>query len=122
MNDTEWIVAKEYITAMFGKGIVMTADNKEAFPRLPLYGFFDFKSLVFNSQGVNFQFVGVHLKSQMSDRTPQRRLAAEKLAYWLEKEASNKDADTVIMADQNTNIHLSSSLKKISHFPMQTKK
>jgi predicted extracellular nuclease len=45
--------------------------------------------------------VGVHLKSQMGDGGSQRRTAAEKLCWWLEKEADEVDADTIIIGDWN---------------------
>jgi hypothetical protein len=40
MYDLDWIRAKDSITELFGKNSVVTADGKDAFPRLPLYSYF----------------------------------------------------------------------------------
>lgn len=101
MYDTEWVRTKDSVVELFGKGAVKTGDNKEVFPRLPLYGYFLAKSPNPDESGFTFQLVGVHLKSQVGGGSSQRRTAAEKLAYWLEKEANDIDADTVIIGDWN---------------------
>jgi endonuclease/exonuclease/phosphatase family metal-dependent hydrolase len=101
MYDTDWVRAKDNIGELFGKGEVKTGDNKDAFPRLPLRGYFQCKSTQPDQDGFSFQLVGVHLKSQMNGGGSQRRTAAEKLCWWLEKEASDVDADTIIMGDWN---------------------
>jgi endonuclease/exonuclease/phosphatase family metal-dependent hydrolase len=101
MYDTEWIRTKDEISELFGKGTVKTGDNKDVFPRLPLYSYFLAKSSVASKSGFSFQMLGVHLKSQMGDGSSQRRIAAEKLAHWLEKEANDVDSDTIIMGDWN---------------------
>ncbi len=101
MYDTEWIRTKDDIVELFGKGNVKTGDNKDVFPRLPLYGYFISKSSIAARSGFSFQMLGVHLKSQMGDGSSQRRIAAEKLAHWLEKEANDVDSDTIIMGDWN---------------------
>lgn len=99
--DLEWIRSKDDIVELFGKGAVKTGDNKDVFPRLPLKGYFLAKSIDPKKTGFTFQLVGVHLKSQMGGGGSQRRMAAEKLAYWLEKEANDVDADTIIIGDWN---------------------
>jgi endonuclease/exonuclease/phosphatase family metal-dependent hydrolase len=101
MYDTEWVRTKDDVSELFGKGVVKTGDNKEVFPRLPLYSYFLAKSSNASKSGFSFQMLGVHLKSQMGDGSSQRRIAAEKLAHWLEKEANDVDADTIIMGDWN---------------------
>jgi hypothetical protein len=101
MYDTQWIRAKDDIVELFGKGQVKTGDNKDAFPRLPFKGYFVAKSPNPGKSGFSFQLVGVHLKSQMGDGGSQRRTASEKLCWWLEKEASEIDADTIIIGDWN---------------------
>lgn len=101
MYDTEWVRAKDEIVELFGKGAVKTGDNKDAFPRLPFYGYFLAKSPNPDESGFTFQLVGVHLKSQVGGGNTQRIIAAEKLAWWLEKEANDVDADTIIIGDWN---------------------
>jgi predicted extracellular nuclease len=101
LYDLEWIRSKDEIEELFGKGKVKTGDNKEVFPRLPLKGYFLARSVDPKKSGFTFQLVGVHMKSQMGDGSSQRRMAGEKLAYWLEKEASDIDADTIIIGDWN---------------------
>jgi endonuclease/exonuclease/phosphatase family metal-dependent hydrolase len=101
MYDTQWIRAKDNIVELFGKGQVKTGDNKDAFPRLPFRGYFLAKSPDPSKSGFSFQLVGVHLKSQMGDGSSQRRTASEKLCWWIEKEADEVDADTIIIGDWN---------------------
>lgn len=101
MYDTEWIKAKDELSELFGKGAVMTVENQDAFPRLPLHGYFEAKSPIASNPGFTFQLTGVHLKSQMNDGSIQRRLSAEKLAYWLKKDANELDSDVIIMGDFN---------------------
>lgn len=101
MYDTEWIRAKDDITELFGKGSVKTGDNKEVFPRLPLKGYFLAKSTNPANSGFTFQLVGLHLKSQVGGGSSQRRMGAEKLAWWLQKEANDLDADTIMIGDWN---------------------
>lgn len=101
MYDTQWVRAKDTVEELFEKGEVKTGDNKDAFPRLPLCGYFQAKSPDSRKSGFSFQLVGVHLKSQMGGGNSQRRTAAEKLCWWLEKEASDIDSDTIIMGDWN---------------------
>lgn len=101
MYDTAWVRAKDNILELFGKGEVKTGDNKDAFPRLPLCGYFQAKSPDPSKSGFSFQLVGVHLKSQMNDGSSQRRTAAEKLCWWLDHVATDVDSDTIIMGDWN---------------------
>lgn len=100
MYDTEWVRAKDSIAELFGKGAVRTGNNKDAFPRLPLYGYFLTKSAN-RDIGFTFQLVGVHLKSQVGGGNTQRIMAAEKLVDWLEKESIDVDSDTIIIGDWN---------------------
>ena len=44
MYDMDWISAKDDIVELFGRGSVMTGEGKDAFPRLPLWGYFLCKS------------------------------------------------------------------------------
>lgn len=106
MWDMEWIRSKDDTNELFGKKSVMTPSGKDAFPRLPLWGYFYAKSLIGNARGIDFQLVGVHLKSQMDqsgdgDDDLQRKLSASTLANWLTKDASAYDADTIILGDWN---------------------
>lgn len=101
MYDTEWIKPKDDIQELFGKGTIKTGDNKEVFPRLPLWGYFTVKNQVMSKIGFTFQLVGLHLKSQMGGGGSQRRTAADKLVYWLEKEANDLDSHTIMIGDWN---------------------
>jgi endonuclease/exonuclease/phosphatase family metal-dependent hydrolase len=101
MWDTDWIRAKDDIKELFSKGEILTGDNKDVFPRLPLWGHFLSKSLDTNKNGFTFQLVGLHLKSQMGDGSSQRKIAAEKLAYWLTKDSNDTDADSILIGDFN---------------------
>jgi endonuclease/exonuclease/phosphatase family metal-dependent hydrolase len=101
LYDIEWIRSKDDIEELFGKGKVRTGDNKDVFPRLPLKGYFLARPIDPEQNGFTFQLVGIHMKSQMGDGSSQRRMAGEKLAYWLEKEANDIDADTIIIGDWN---------------------
>jgi predicted extracellular nuclease len=105
MYDLEWIRAKDDIAELFGKRTVLTASGKDAFPRLPLQGYFT--SLSQESDPFDFQLVGLHLKSQRSSGNDQdagkaqRLMAAERLKTWLVREASVVDADVVMLGDWN---------------------
>lgn len=103
MYDFEWVKLKDDIQELFGKGVVKTSTGKDAFPRLPLWGYFTAKSPEPDKRGFDFQLAGVHLKSQMGadSGVPQRRKAAETLAAWLTTEANILDADTIIIGDWN---------------------
>jgi predicted extracellular nuclease len=106
MYDMDWIRSKDDIVELFGKHTVVTADGKDAFPRLPLCGYFTSLSEV--SDPFDFQLVGLHLKSQRSSvdnpadtGEAQRRMAAERLRTWLVREASVIDADVIMIGDWN---------------------
>ena len=105
MYDLDWIRAKDDIAELFGKRTVLTADGKDAFPRLPLCGYFT--SLSQESDPFDFQLVGLHLKSQRSSGNiqdagkAQRMMAAERLKTWLVREASVLDADVIMLGDWN---------------------
>ena len=80
MYDFDWVKSKDDIQELFGKGNVRTTEGKDAFPRLPLWGYFAAKSIEPDKRGFDFQLAGVHLKSQMAADAGffQRQLAAEK--------------------------------------------
>jgi endonuclease/exonuclease/phosphatase family metal-dependent hydrolase len=103
MWDTDWVRAKDNITELFGKRQVLTGDNKDVFPRLPLWGHFLARPVDASKSGFTFQLVGLHLKSQMNDFSSQRKIAAESLAYWLQKDANDTDADSILIGDWNKN-------------------
>lgn len=98
MYDLDWIRAKDEVVELFGKGQIKV-DGKEAFPRLPLRGWFT--SLTQEGEPFDFQLVGVHLKSQRGGGQAQRKKAAESLSAWLTKEAPLVDADVIIIGDWN---------------------
>ena len=99
MYDLDWIRAKSPIEELFGRGAVRTRDGKDAFPRLPLVGHFGCLSP--GQDPYDFQLMGLHLKSQMGDGSPQRRLAASKLASWLTRDAAQVDSDVIMLGDWN---------------------
>jgi exonuclease III len=103
MWDTDWVRAKNDIGELFAKGEVLTGDNKDVFPRLPLWGHFLARPIDNSKSGFTFQLVGLHLKSQMNDFSSQRKIAAEKLAYWLQKDSNDTDADSILIGDWNKN-------------------
>jgi endonuclease/exonuclease/phosphatase family metal-dependent hydrolase len=102
MYDTTWVRAKDDVGELLSRGQVKTAEGKDVFPRLPLRGYFVGLAEQ-ETWAFDFQLVGVHLKSQMgSDHgEPQRRMAAEWLATWLDRDAALVDADVVVMGDWN---------------------
>jgi len=102
MHDLDWVRSKDDIRELFGKGQI-TADGKDAFPRLPLLGVFttvspDAESI---SQSFDFQLLGLHLKSQRGGGGNQRRKSAEALRDWLEHDAPAVDADVIMLGDWN---------------------
>ncbi len=101
MYDLDWVRAKDDVKELFGKKTVLTVEGKDAFPRLPLWGYFTSKSPYPDKRGFDFQLAGLHLKSQMGGGESQRRLAADKLAYWLKTEAANVDSDAILIGDWN---------------------
>jgi endonuclease/exonuclease/phosphatase family metal-dependent hydrolase len=103
LYDYEWVKAKDDIAELFGKKTVLTDDGKDAFPRLPFWGYFSARSVAPDRRGFDFQLAGVHLKSQMGadGGYPQRLAAAQKLAAWLKDEASVLDSDVIVIGDWN---------------------
>jgi predicted extracellular nuclease len=99
MYDLDWIRAKDDIEELFGKGTIIAGDGKDAFPRLPLYAYFT--SLSVGGEPFDFQLAGLHLKSQRGGGESQRRMAAERLATWLAREAPLVDADILMVGDWN---------------------
>lgn len=99
--DIDWIRAKDTPGELFGKGEVLTADGKDAFPRLPLWT--PFTAVVDDAAGdpFDFQMLGLHLKSQRGGGHDQRRVSAERLAVWLEREAPKLDTDVLLLGDWN---------------------
>ncbi|PWJ44581.1 endonuclease/exonuclease/phosphatase family protein [Sediminitomix flava] len=78
----------------------LTTENGIAvFPRLPLKGYF--KARLKRKDAINFELVGIHLKSQRgkSKGVHQRKMAAERLSEWALNEA--KDEDVLIIGDWN---------------------
>lgn len=101
MWDLDWLRAKDDTTELFGRGNVRASDGKDAFPRLPLWGYFTGLREDVNQPPFDFQFVGLHLKSQRGGGEPQRIAAAEKLSGWLHLDAVQEDADVILMGDWN---------------------
>jgi endonuclease/exonuclease/phosphatase family metal-dependent hydrolase len=104
LYDTEWVRAKDDIREIVGKREVVTRAGKDAFPRLPLWGYFTGLPVDTANESFDFQLVGVHLKSQLGDGVTdkeQRHKAAVWLARWLEGGAQEVDADVLIVGDWN---------------------
>jgi len=102
MHDLDWVRSKDDIREIYSKGEI-TADGKDAFPRLPLLGMFTTVSSdpTGASQPFDFQLLGLHLKSQRGGGSGQRRAAARALRNWLEDEAPAIDADVIMLGDWN---------------------
>jgi endonuclease/exonuclease/phosphatase family metal-dependent hydrolase len=104
LYDTEWVRAKDEIHEIVGKREVLTRAGKDAFPRLPLWGYFTGLPVNVRNESFDFQLVGVHLKSQLGDGVTdkeQRHKAAAWLARWLEGDAQDVDADVLVVGDWN---------------------
>lgn len=99
MYDLDWVRAKDSIKELFGKNSVVTADGKDAFPRLPLHSYFTVLSEI--EEAFDLQVVGLHLKSQRGGGQSQRQMAAERLKTWLIREAPIVDSDAVLIGDWN---------------------
>lgn len=99
--DLDWIRSKDTVDELFGRGSVIAGDGKDAFPRLPLRGQFTALPQEPGRDPFEFQLVGLHLKSQMGDGTPQRMAAADALAAWLRSTAPRTDGDVVMLGDYN---------------------
>lgn len=100
MHDLDWIRTKDDVTELFGKRQVMTANNKDAFPRLPLHGVFTAPPME-HGNAFDFHLVGLHLKSQRGGGSEQRQRAAEKLSEWMVQEAYKIDEDVIMLGDWN---------------------
>ncbi len=102
MWDLQWIRSKADIKELVQEGQVVASDGKDAFPRLPLWGYFTALSYETPTPDpFDFQMIGVHLKSQRGGGEPQRKAAASWLARWLETEAQRVDSDVLIEGDWN---------------------
>jgi endonuclease/exonuclease/phosphatase family metal-dependent hydrolase len=97
MYDLDWIRAKDDIRELFGKGQIKVG-NKDAFPRLPLYGYFTGLAA---TDPFDFQLVGLHLKSQRGGGGDQRQRSAAALRDWLVDEATAEDSDVIMLGDWN---------------------
>ena len=106
MWDMDWVRTKDDIRELFAKKEVTTPSGKDVFPRQPLWSYFYCKSTISNKRGIDFQLVGLHLKSQMDrgntgEDDLQRTLSCAKLADWLVKDGNNYDADCILLGDWN---------------------
>ena len=101
MWDLDWLRAKDDVMELFGRGEIMTPGGKDAFPRLPLLGYFTALSEDISSRAFDFQLCGLHLKSQRGGGADQRRLAADWLSYWLTNDAPKTDSDVIMLGDWN---------------------
>lgn len=99
MYDTEWVKASTDIEELFAmENLTVEVDGveKPVFPRLPLSATF---TAYQEAEPFDFNLVGVHLKSQRGGGQQQRTEAANRLADWLEDEAT--DEDVIIAGDWN---------------------
>jgi endonuclease/exonuclease/phosphatase family metal-dependent hydrolase len=101
MWDLDWVRSKDEVREVFGRGQVVTADGKDAFPRLPLWGAFTVRPQEADGEPFDLQLLGLHLKSQRGGGETQRTLAADWLAAWLENDARRYDTDVVLLGDWN---------------------
>ena len=72
MHDIDWVRSKDNITELFGRNSVVTADGKDAFPRLPLHSYFTVLSEI--EEAFDLQIIGLHLKSQRGGGQSQRQM------------------------------------------------
>ena len=99
--DLDWIRAKDDVRELFGKGTILAEDGKDSFPRLPLWGYFVGLTQEPDATPFDFQIVGLHLKSQVGDGSPQRAAAADALAAWMRSAAPRVDGDSIMLGDFN---------------------
>jgi endonuclease/exonuclease/phosphatase family metal-dependent hydrolase len=99
--DLDWIRAKDDISELAGKGEVTASNGKDAFPRLPVRGYFTAITYAKDATPFDFQLVGVHLKSQRGGGGPQREAAGDWLANWIEESSVTVDSDIIIAGDWN---------------------
>ena len=111
MWDRDWVRAKDETRDLFARGAHRTPNGKDAFAgRTPLFGHFAARvpvpdedhagAYLGGPETFDFQAVGVHLKA-MADGHEQRLVSAEVLARWLSLEATQRDADALIVGDWN---------------------
>lgn len=104
MWDLDYIRAKEDTKELVKKKEVIASDGKDAFPRLPLWGYFSANNYNWNQEGVipfDFQLVGLHLKSQRGGGAAQRKRAGDWLADWLHRSVNDVDTDVIMAGDWN---------------------
>jgi endonuclease/exonuclease/phosphatase family metal-dependent hydrolase len=101
MWDLDWIRTKDDVKEIVKKKEVISTDGKDAFPRLPLWGYFTALSQLEGYDPFDFQLVGLHLKSQRGGGGPQREKAGNWLANWLKNGGENLDADVIMIGDWN---------------------
>ena len=111
MWDRDWVRSKRTRSELFPAARTVIAEDGrryEAFPRRPLWGFFEALPDNPAKEGFTFELVGVHLKSQMQIRgyrgrggTRQRAEAARRLVEWLEIPSEHYDEDILIIGDWN---------------------
>ncbi len=97
--DMEWVKASTDIEELFATEdlMVQVGDaEKVVFPRLPLSAIF---TAYKEDEPFDFNLVGVHLKSQRGGGQEQRAAAANRLANWIQDEAT--DEDVIIAGDWN---------------------
>lgn len=98
--DLEWMRSKDDTRELFSKGEITTG-GKDAFPRLPFWGYFTGLQQSGSKPAFDFQLVGVHLKSQMGGGSSQRKAAAGALAKWFTSDAKRVDSDVLVLGDFN---------------------
>lgn len=102
MYDLDTLRAKTDFVELCARKEVLTPDGKDVFPRTPFHGYFTALSFAAETtQPFDFQMVGLHLKSQVGDGSIQRRMAAEWLSTWLERDSYKLDADVIMLGDFN---------------------
>jgi endonuclease/exonuclease/phosphatase family metal-dependent hydrolase len=112
MWDRDWVRLKQPVRELFDIDLKVAAEDgkqREVFPRLPLYGYFEGLSSTPGTEGFTFELVGVHLKSQMPPMgfgggrfgIKQREKAAETLAQWLQEDDQHADEDVIVIGDWN---------------------
>lgn len=101
MWDLDWVRAKDDVKELVKKGEVRASDGKDAFPRLPLCGYFTSISDLGYSSPFDFQLVGLHLKSQRGGGAAQRKASGKWLANWLPKSSEEVDSDIILIGDWN---------------------
>ena len=102
MFDMDWIRLKDDVRELYKRNeIISPQSGKDAFPRLPLWGYFTALPITQLSQPFDFQLLGLHLKSKRGGGADQREMAGNTLAYWLENQAPRVDSDVIMTGDWN---------------------